>query len=107
MPLRNTYANLVSEMSQAHTRLIRDHDRAKHDFDLIVIGSGIGGGILVDDPADRIGTSHRILVVDAGAFIYPAHVYNNSPIPNGAIANHFGAANFGFALVVAPFSGRG
>ncbi len=94
MPFQNNYANLVTEKPQAHTRLIRDYDGGNKDFDFIIIGSGIGGGILADDLADRLGQSHRILVLDAGSFVYPTHVYNISRIPNGAVANHFGVDNF-------------
>jgi hypothetical protein len=84
----------VTEKPQAHTRLIRDYDGNNKDFDFIIIGSGIGGGILADDLADRLGQSHRILVLDAGSFIYPTHVYNISRIPNGSVAPHFGVDNF-------------
>lgn len=94
MPFQNNYANLVTEKPQAHTRLIRDYDGGNKDFDFIIIGSGIGGGILADDLADRLGQSHRILVLDAGSFVYPTHVYNISRIPNGAVAPHFGVDNF-------------
>ena len=89
MPFSNNYGNLVSEKSQAHTRLIRDYDGPNPDFDYIVIGSGIGGGTVADDLADR-HPGRRILVVDAGSFVYPTHVYNISRIPNGDVANHFG-----------------
>lgn len=64
MPFQKNYANLVTEKPQAHTRLIRDYDGNNKDFDFIIIGSGIGGGILADDLADRLGQSHRILVLD-------------------------------------------
>lgn len=94
MPFQNNYVNLVAEKSQAHTRLIRDYDGTNKDFDFIIIGSGMGGGILADDLADRLGQSHRILVLDAGSFIYPTHVYNISRIPNYAVARHFGVDNF-------------
>ena len=94
MPFQNNYINLVSEKTQAHTRLIRDYDGAERDFDYIIVGSGMGGGILADDLADRLGQSHRILMLDAGSFIYPTHVYNISRIPNSAVANHFGVDNF-------------
>lgn len=94
MPFQNNYANLVTEKPQAHTRLIRDYDGLNRDFDFIVIGSGIGGDIIADDLADRLGGSHRILVLDVGSFIYPSHVYNISRIPNGAVANHFSVDNF-------------
>lgn len=79
MAFQNNYANLVTEKPQSHTRLIRDYDELNNrDFDFIIIGSGIGGGILADDLADRLGHSHRILLLDAGSFIYPTHVYNFS-----------------------------
>lgn len=94
MPFQSNYANLVVEKPQAHTRLIRDYDGANKDFDFIIIGSGMGGGILADDLADRLGTSHRILVLDAGSFVYPTHVYNISRVPNFAVARHFGVDNF-------------
>jgi hypothetical protein len=93
MPFQNNYANLVSQKSEAHTRLIRDYDGPNPDFDYIVIGSGIGGGVLADDLADR-NKQKRILVVDVGSFVYPTHVYNISRIPNSSVAEHFGADNF-------------
>ncbi|QDV42229.1 choline dehydrogenase [Stieleria neptunia] len=93
MPFQNEYANLVSQKSEAHTRLIRDYDGPNPDFDYIVIGSGIGGGTVADDLADR-KPDKRILVVDVGSFVYPTHVYNISRIPNDKVANHFGADNF-------------
>ena len=94
MPFQNNYQNLVAEKPQAHTRLIRDYDGPDKDFDIIIVGSGIGGGILADDLADRLGGTRRILVVDAGSFIYPTHVYNISRVPNAAVARHFGVDNF-------------
>ena len=94
MPFQNNYVNLVAEKTQAHTRLIRDYDGAERDFDFIIIGSGMGGGILADDLADRLGQSHRILVLDVASFIYPTHVYNISRVPNFAVAKHFDVDNF-------------
>jgi Choline dehydrogenase and related flavoproteins len=95
MAFHNHYANLVSERTQSHTRLIRDYDALDNrDFDFIIIGSGIGGGILADDLANRLGHSHRILLLDTGSFIYPTHVYNFCRVPNSAMAQHFGVDNF-------------
>jgi hypothetical protein len=94
MQFQNNYVNLVAEKTQAHTRLIRDYDGAERNFDFIIIGSGMGGGILADDLADRLGQSHRILVLDVGSFIYPTHVYNISRVPNSDVAKHFGVDNF-------------
>lgn len=94
MAFQNQYANLVAEQTQAHTRLIRDYDGTNKDFDYIIVGTGLGGGILADDLTDRLGHSHRILVLDSGSFVYPTHVYNISRIPNFAVADHFGVDNF-------------
>jgi hypothetical protein len=95
MPFNKQYANFVAENPQAHTRLIRDYDEPNNrDFDFIIIGSGIGGGILADDLADRLGHSKRILLLEAGSFIYPTHVYNISRAPNFSVAEHFGVDNF-------------
>lgn len=95
MAFLNNYVNMVTEKSAAYTRLIRDYDELTNkDFDYIVIGSGIGGGILADELANRLGRSRRILLLEAGSFIYPTHVYNFSKIPNSATAQHFGADNF-------------
>lgn len=95
MAYQNHYHNAVSEKPQAHTRLIRDYDEpTNRDFDYIVIGSGIGGGILADDLANRLGYQRRILVLDAGSFLYPTHVYNFCRFPNSDVANHFGVEHF-------------
>ena len=94
MPFQNNYVNLVTEKTQAHTRLIRDYDGANKDFDFIIIGSGMGGGLLADDLADRLGHTHRILVLDMGSFIYPTHVYNINRTPNYSVAKHFNVDNF-------------
>jgi hypothetical protein len=104
MPFNNNYTNLISERTQAYTRLIRDYDGPNPDFDFIIIGSGIGGGTVADSLAD----SHfgkRILVVDAGSFVYPTHVYNTSRIPNDDVANHFGVDNFRQAPTTQHFIG--
>jgi len=94
MAIGSNYNNLVAEQSQAHTRLIRNYDGSNPDFDYIIIGSGIGGGILADDLADRRGGDARILVLDVGSFVYPTHVYNISRVPNDSVARHFGVDNF-------------
>ena len=94
MPFNNNYHNLVSEKSQAHTRLIHDYQGQNKDFDFIIIGSGMGGGILADELADSSQNTKRILVIDVGSFIYPTHVYNISRHSNEAVAPRFGVVNF-------------
>lgn len=89
-----TYANMVAEDTSARGRLIAQYLGARDDFDVIIVGSGIGGGLLADDLADRVGDSKRVLLVEAGSFIYPTHVYNLSRFPNASVAKHFGSATF-------------
>lgn len=44
-----------------------------HLFDVIVIGSGIGGGIVADQLSDQ---GLDVLVLEAGGYLFPAHVAN-------------------------------
>jgi hypothetical protein len=89
-----TYANFVSTASTAQERLFLQYKGNRPDFDIIIIGSGLGGGVLADDLADRLGKHKRILVLEAGSFIYPTHVYNICRFPNGSLAKHFGCKTF-------------
>ncbi len=90
----STYANFVSEATKAEERLILQYIGPRNDFDIIIVGSGIGGGVLADDLADRLGRQKRILVLEAGSFIYPTHVYNICRFFNAAVAQHFGCDTF-------------
>jgi hypothetical protein len=90
----STYANFVAKNTPARERLFREYAGADAGFDIIIVGSGIGGGILADDLADRLGDSKRILVLEAGAHIYPTHVYNLSRFSNGQVARHFSCDSF-------------
>ncbi|NMH95587.1 GMC oxidoreductase, partial [Pseudonocardia bannensis] len=90
----STYENFVAEDGAARSRLIRTYAGAKDDFDVAIVGSGVGGGILADDLAERIGAGKRILVVEAGSFLYPTHVYNVCRFPNADIARRFGVRTF-------------
>jgi hypothetical protein len=58
------------------------------------VGSGIGGGLLADDLAERLGSQQRILVLEAGSFLYPTHVYNICRFLNSKLAQHFGCDTF-------------
>jgi GMC oxidoreductase len=42
-------------------------------YDVIVVGSGIGGGILADEVSDL---GFRVLVLEAGGLLFPTHVAN-------------------------------
>ena len=88
------YANFVSTSSPAQERLFLQYIGARNDFDIIIVGSGIGGGVLADDLGERFRTQKRILVLEAGSFIYPTHVYNICRFSNASVAKHFGCDTF-------------
>jgi hypothetical protein len=90
----DTYANFVSTLSEAQERLFPQYTGNRNDFDIIIIGSGIGGGVLADDLWDRLGKQKRILVLEAGSYLYPTHVYNICRFPNADVASHFGCKTF-------------
>lgn len=90
----STYVNFVSEATAARERLILQYMGSRKDFDIVIVGSGVGGGVLADDLADRLGGQKRILVLEAGSFIYPTHVYNVCRFPNASLAKHFGCDTF-------------
>jgi choline dehydrogenase-like flavoprotein len=90
----STYVNFVSAATAAQDRLFLQYIGPRDDFDIVIVGSGIGGGILADALADRAGGHKRILVLEAGSFIYPTHVYNICRFPNANLARHFGCDTF-------------
>ncbi|TCL74854.1 GMC oxidoreductase [Rhizobium sp. BK251] len=90
----STYVNFVSETGAAEQRLFLRYIGPRDDFDIIIVGSGMGGGILADDLADRLGHNKRILVLEAGSFVYPTHVYNLCRFSNASVARHFGCDTF-------------
>ena len=88
------YENFVAADSPARERLIRQYIGVRTDFDIVIVGSGVGGGVLADDIAERLGKTHRILIVEAGSFLYPTHVYNVCRFPNADVAQKFGCGTF-------------
>src|SRR4029453_6168722 len=63
------------------------------DFDIVIVGSGVGGGLLADALA-QVDKPLRILVLEAGSFLYPTHVYNICRFLNSEVAKKFGCATF-------------
>lgn len=90
----STYANFISDDTAARERLFLQYMGWRDDFDIVIVGSGIGGGVLADDLADRLGRQKRILLLEAGSFIYPTHVYNVCRFPNSSLAKHFACDTF-------------
>ncbi|WP_232214488.1 hypothetical protein [Rubidibacter lacunae] len=96
MPFQATqYGNFVAEISASQRNLIPDYNGTNSRFDCITIGSGIGGGIFADDLADRNQDRDReFLVLEAGSFLYPTHVYNICNFPNYDVAGNFAVETF-------------
>jgi GMC oxidoreductase len=88
------YENFIAADSPARERLIRPYMGKRTDFDIIIVGSGVGGGVLADNLADQLRDRLRILVLEAGSFLYPTHVYNVCRFPNAAVAEKFGCGTF-------------
>ncbi|KAA2212926.1 GMC oxidoreductase [Teichococcus oryzae] len=88
------YDNFIAAHDPVFQRVSPSYTGADTAFDIVIIGSGMGGGVLADALADRFGNGRRILVLEAGSFLYPTHVYNCSRLPNDQVARRFGCGNF-------------
>jgi len=68
---------LISELSKENSRVQQMFFAPNLDeqktYDVIVIGSGIGGGVLADQLSD-VGLD--VLVLEAGGYLFPTHVGN-------------------------------
>ncbi len=73
------------------------------EHDVIIIGSGMGGGILADALTDR-DRDVRVLVLDAGSLDYSTHIYNlpgSLNIPSRHEVGHYereGDTDFGMGV---------
>ena len=67
------YDNLRTDESAFQQERIRSNLRADIAYDVVVIGSGFGGGILADSLSDR---GHTVLVLEAGGLTHPSHITN-------------------------------
>ena len=88
------FQGFIANQSETQRRLFTQYEGASDQFDVIIIGSGMGGGILADDLADRVGHQQRILILEAGSYLFPTHVYNVSHFGNAEVARSFGCRNF-------------
>ncbi len=88
------FYGFIARDSENQRRLFSQYQGHRDDFDIIIIGSGIGGGILADELADRFGDAKRILLLEAGSYVFPTHVYNISNFDNAAISRKFSSSNF-------------
>jgi GMC oxidoreductase len=92
-----TYPQLITQQSSTQARLFPQFGGTGSHFDVIVAGSGVGGGILADDLADRFastGSGKRILVLEAGSYLFPTHVFNVCRFPNADVARAYAVQTF-------------
>ncbi|MGG5889794.1 GMC oxidoreductase [Falsiroseomonas sp. HC035] len=88
-----TFPNFIADLNPVFQRVSPSYTGASGDFDIIIVGSGIGGGVLADALAD-MQDGRRILVLEAGTFLYPTHVYNCARLSNDQVAKRFGCRTF-------------
>ena len=88
------FDNFVSTSSATQARLFPQYQGSRTDFDIVVIGSGVGGGVLADALAEGFGDRKRILVLEAGSYLFPTHVYNVCRFSNGTVARNFACRTF-------------
>ncbi|WP_186767388.1 GMC oxidoreductase [Blastopirellula retiformator] len=72
---RIPYDNFVSEAAQGREYPVVGNTNEEIHYEVIIIGSGMGGGILADALSDK---GVKTLVLDAGGVAYPSHI-NNLP----------------------------
>lgn len=76
-PVPNRYKHGYDNFHIDRTRIGQDgipnNTREDIEYDVIVIGSGIGGGILADALSD---SGIKTLVLDAGGLTFPTHITN-------------------------------
>ncbi len=67
------YDNLRTAEDPQQQERIRSNFRADVEYDVVIVGSGFGGGVLADALSDR---GRDVLVLEAGSLIYPTHMTN-------------------------------
>jgi choline dehydrogenase-like flavoprotein len=76
---RHGYDNFMPIESPLEQVTVRSPGGEAEHYDVIVIGSGMGGGVLADALTDR---GARVLVLDAGGLWFPVHA---NELPGGEI----------------------
>ncbi len=68
---RHGYDNFLAIESPIEQATVRSEGSEDEEYDVIIIGSGMGGGTLADDLSDR---GAKVLVLEAGGLWFPLHM---------------------------------
>lgn len=83
------YNNLIMQQSEMQCWLFFEYIGDVLDFDVVIVGFGMGGGILVDDLVDN-SNNKCILVIEVGFYFFFMYVYNVSCFLNGVVVSKYG-----------------
>lgn len=65
--------NLQTFETPVQQRLFLSNHNENVEYDVVIIGSGMGGGILADELADK---GAKVLLLEAGSALFPTHTYD-------------------------------
>jgi len=90
----HAYENLLVCEDQQQQNVLPAIALESEDWDVIIIGSGMGGGTLADALTDRLEKRPRILVLEAGSLEYDTHVDNKPLAAFGSSINGHEVRNY-------------